>query len=130
MAADAAAWNVEMACLDSTNDGGFLCAASDVAEGELREILADGPQGPSSFILTRRQGRVHGWYNVCPHAGRALNWAPDRFLTDGDDRLVCAAHGAVFRLPDGGCVEGPCRGAALTAIDIKEHDGGLYRRDR
>lgn len=91
--------------------------------------MADGPRGATSLILTRHGGIVHGWLNVCPHQGRALNWAPGRFLTDDQGRLVCAAHGAVFTLPGGQCVGGPCRGAALTQVDINERADGIYWRN-
>lgn len=97
-----------------------------MTEGTLREFLAEGPEGMTSLIVTRTEGSVYGWYNICPHAGRALNFAPDRFLFDARGRLVCAAHGAVFTLPDGQCADGPCRGAALTPVDLYEDADGIW----
>lgn len=73
---------------------------------------------PASLILRRQGERVQAWLNVCPHAGRRLDWAPGRFLLD-QGRLVCAAHGAMFELEEGRCVSGPCRGASLVAVAVE-----------
>jgi nitrite reductase/ring-hydroxylating ferredoxin subunit len=77
----------------------------------------------ASIILHRRAGKVLAWLNVCPHQGRRLDYAPGRFLRDGD-LLVCAAHGACFSLEDGECVSGPCRGSRLRQVLIGD-DGGM-----
>jgi nitrite reductase/ring-hydroxylating ferredoxin subunit len=103
--------------------GQFLIDSSELAEGAFREVELGAGDRPLWLVVTRHQGTARAWLNVCPHAGRALNWAPDRFLTDNHGRLVCAAHGAVFEPAGGVCVAGPCLGAALKAVDVAEHDG-------
>jgi nitrite reductase/ring-hydroxylating ferredoxin subunit len=101
----------------------FLCSADDLIEGRYREFQIEPDGEPVWLIATRREGRPRAWFNLCPHQGRPLNFAPDRFLTDDDNRLVCAHHGAVFE-PDGGvCVAGPCQNAALREIALEESDG-------
>lgn len=92
----------------------LLSLLADLPEGEPREVHA----GDDSLILVRYGDRVHGYHNVCPHAGRALNWAPGRFLLNAGE-LVCAAHGASFQLSTGACTGGPCRGAALKAVALE-----------
>lgn len=103
----------------------FLLESSDLAEGAFREACVERDDDPLWLVITRYQGTPRAWMNVCPHAGRALNWAPDKFLTDDDGRLVCAAHGAVFEPADGACVSGPCQGAALRAVEIVEDHGEI-----
>lgn len=74
--------------------------------------------GEAVSLIVRRQGeRLQAWLNICPHAGRRLDWAPGRFLLD-QGRLVCAAHGASFELERGECVAGPCRGASLVPVAV------------
>ncbi|WP_414636998.1 Rieske (2Fe-2S) protein [Arenimonas sp.] len=84
------------------------------------EVEIDGE--PQSLVVRRHGDQVKAWLNVCPHAGRRLDWAPGRFLVD-QGRLVCAAHGASFEMERGECVAGPCRGASLVAVDVTV-DGG------
>ena len=66
-------------------------------------------------FLVRHGGRVLAYVDSCPHTGAPLNWEPDRFL-DIDQRYIqCATHGALFRIDDGLCVQGPCAGQSLAA---------------
>ena len=94
-------------------DGGF-------AEGE---AVLDGDAEP--VILYREGDAVRAWLNVCPHAGRRLDWAPGKFLKSKDGHLVCAVHGATFEVRGGECVAGPCRGAFLRAVPVAVEDGAV-----
>lgn len=111
-----------MTTLTTKQAPGFLCALEELTDGEpgLRRA------GTVELILLRRGAAVKAWHNICPHQGRALNWAPDRFLRDEQGRLVCAAHGAVFELERGACVSGPCLGAALSPVDVQVVDGDVF----
>lgn len=84
-------------------------------------------EGIHSSILLHRDGEiVRGYLNTCPHAGRRLDWAPGQFLATKDGLLVCAAHGASFRMNDGECVAGPCRGEALLSVALEVRDGAVF----
>lgn len=79
------------------------------------ELPVDGEL--QSIVLRRSGDQVQAWLNICPHAGRRLDYAPGQFLLD-QGRLVCAAHGASFELDRGTCVAGPCRGASLVPLTV------------
>lgn len=100
--------------LERLADGGF-------AE---TEAIVDGEA--ESLVLHREGDRVRAWLNVCPHAGRRLDWAPGQFLRSKDGLLVCAAHGAGFELERGECVSGPCRGQSLRAVAVEVRDGAVW----
>lgn len=97
-----------------------------LADGSLveAEALIDGDA--ESLILHREGDAVRAWLNVCPHAGRRLDWAPGSFLRSRDGLLVCAAHGASFELGGGECVAGPCRGDRLRAVAVDVRDGQVF----
>ena len=97
--------------LDSIEDGGFA---------EI-EALIDGDA--ESLIVHRNGANVRAWLNVCPHAGRRLDWAPGKFLKSKEGHLICAAHGASFELERGDCVAGPCRGDSLRMVAVEVRDG-------
>ncbi len=111
--ADAAA-AIPLAELAALDDGGL----SEVA------VHVDGVE--ESLVLHRRGDVVQAWRNVCPHAGRRLDWAPGQFLKSREGHLVCAAHGAAFGLADGVCVAGPCRGDALHAVPVEVREGRVW----
>lgn len=104
---------------------GALARVEDVPDGGA--LAAHGPVEGSeeSLVLLRKGEVVHAFLNVCPHAGRALDWAPGRFLLDSG-RLVCAAHGASFTVPEGHCVAGPCRGQRLREVPVAVRDGLVF----
>ena len=78
-----------------------------------------------SLILLRNGLQVSAFRNVCPHTGRRLDYAPGKFLLDGDT-IICAVHGATFATADGLCIAGPCRGDHLHAVAVTV-DGGEVR---
>ena len=95
-----------------------------LADDSLHEVEAVLDGDAESLIVHRdAAGAVRAWLNVCPHAGRRLDWAPGKFLRAKDGTLVCAAHGASFELAHGVCVAGPCRGEALRAVAVEVRDG-------
>jgi nitrite reductase/ring-hydroxylating ferredoxin subunit len=98
-----------------------VCAANDIPEDEARGFQV----GEASIFVVRRDGAFHVYRNSCPHLGIELNWMPDQFL-DSDGALIqCSTHGALFRIEDGECLAGPCRGKALETIPHRVVDGRL-----
>lgn len=100
-----------LARIDQIDDGGFV------------EVEASFDGDAESLILYRDGDSVRAWLNVCPHAGRRLDWAPGQFLKSRDGLLVCASHGASFELQGGECVAGPCRGDRLRQVAVQVRDG-------
>ena len=102
-------------------DGG----EADLAEGEIRVVPVPGAQPPRLSVLVVRS--AEGWrayWNVCRHLPIPLD-AGLGILPDG---LVCISHGARYRLEDGLCTEGPCRGALLDPLPIEVVQGRLQVR--
>lgn len=92
----------------------------------LQELEAFVDGNAESLLLYRdATGDVRAWLNVCPHAGRRLDWAPGKFLRAKDGQLVCAAHGASFDLASGECTAGPCRGERLRDVAVHCMDGDV-----
>lgn len=117
--------------IDSQVPSLFLCDSHTLTEGHYHEFrfpLNELPaellaMGPVDLIVTRHQGQLKAWFNVCPHQGRPLNVAPNRFLVDEHNQLICCVHGAVFEPNQGKCVSGPCLNAHLKAVVIEETEG-------
>ncbi|UOF17433.1 Rieske 2Fe-2S domain-containing protein [Lysobacter capsici] len=97
-----------------------------LADGAFAEAEASIDGDAESLLLYRDGDAVRAWLNICPHAGRRLDWAPGQFLKSKDGLLVCAAHGASFELLGGECVAGPCRGESLRAVEVVVRDGAVW----
>lgn len=102
-----------------------LARLDDLPDGQPAEAEGCVDGAPESLILLRRGEGVDAFLNICPHAGRRLDWAPGKFLVSREGHLVCAAHGASFALPSGECVAGPCRGDALRRVAVRVDDGDV-----
>lgn len=105
-----------------------LIALERIADGGFAEVEGCIDGDHESLVLYRDGDDVRGWLNICPHAGRRLDWAPGQFLKSKAGELVCAAHGASFSLVDGNCVAGPCKGDRLRAVPLHVRDGQVFLR--
>ena len=105
-----------------------LATLEQIADGGFAEVEATVDGDAESLVLYREGERVRAWFNICPHAGRRLDWAPGQFLKSRENLLVCAAHGASFELQGGECVAGPCRGESLRPVDVEVRDGAVWLR--
>lgn len=95
-----------------------LCNIADV-DPHGTEVTVEEAMAKHFLMLFRREDRVVGYHNVCPHQGYGLNVAPGRFHFTPEGWLMCAHHGASFEVDSGRCVEGPCRGAALQPVQLE-----------
>lgn len=100
-----------------------LCRLEDIPDGGAKGFPAP-PGGFVGLFAVRRGERVCVYVNVCPHIGTPLDLLPDRFLSADGARIVCATHGAEFRIEDGLCLHGPCVGDRLEAVPART-EGGL-----
>lgn len=105
----------------SESDWQVVCRLEEIPEqgGREAEVRHHGDVLP--VMLLRQAGRVYAYVNVCPHQGRMLNFAPNRFMVK-DGAVMCSHHGATFRVTDGACLGGPCRGAPLRRLETLVRD--------
>lgn len=108
-------------------DERLICPSGALPEAGtgVRFALRPGDRDEKGFAV-RHQGRVHAFVNRCPHQGTELDWQPGEFFDIGGLYLVCATHGALFEPRTGLCVAGPCRGASLERLEIRERNGQVF----
>ncbi len=96
-----------------------LCRWDDLEDGRSRGFDPLG-EGRDTMFVVRRGEAVFGWRNACPHYdGARMAWRKDEFLSADRSRIMCSAHGALFRIEDGICEVGPCLGQALTQVPLE-----------
>ena len=98
-----------------------LCRLEDIPDGEGRGFEAD--DGGDDIFVVRRGEQAYGYVNCCPHAALSLDWIENQFMTLDKGHILCANHGAEFRIEDGFCVLGPCRGQSLEPAAVSVRDG-------
>lgn len=91
-----------------------LCNLDDLEEQQAIELTIDDRR----LFAIRQDNQLHAYWNICPHLGVPLNWAPDKFL-DLDNALIqCSSHGALFHIDSGECIAGPCTGQHLQPVTL------------
>ena len=105
--------------------GTILCDGKALAERAAKGLVFGGGADRFELFLVRQAGRVYGYVNECPHTHTPLDFQPDRFLNRAQSLLLCSTHGALFRIEDGYCVDGPCAGQSLTPVPVTEGDGQI-----
>jgi len=94
-----------------------LCHLDELPESGSRGF---DPQrtGQDSILLMRKGGDVYAYVDLCPHLDTPLAWRKDAYLNSAGNRIVCAAHGALFEIETGLCTLGPCLGQSLTPVPL------------
>ena len=103
-----------------------LCQSADLIDGG-RAVSFDlvyGGQTCRAFAI-RFNTQVHAYLNRCTHVAMEMDWQPDRFFDDSGQWLLCASHGAAYRLDTGQCAGGPCKGG-LIRVALSEADGVVF----
>jgi len=107
----------------------WVCHEDDLQPGQVRtKQLGHDAQGlPILALLVRdERGAIVAYRNLCRHLPVPLDGGTGEFLSEDGAYLVCGTHGATYRLRDGHCIEGPCKGLALERLKVRSVDGDLY----
>ena len=105
----------------------LICASdalTDGGPGVRFEVQRAGATLPALAI--RFRGVARAYTNVCQHQATELDWNPGEFFDAERLYLVCATHGACYDPASGVCIAGPCAGARLATVAIRERDNGIY----
>jgi nitrite reductase/ring-hydroxylating ferredoxin subunit len=99
--------------------GTRLCALDEIASPGAMGFRFREDSAVFAGVVVRKDGRLFGYVDSCPHAGWPLAGPSGRFLTRENDLILCGGHGALFRIEDGVCVAGPCPGQILTPWPVR-----------
>lgn len=106
---------------------GLICTCAALIEGGRGVRFTVRRQGALlAAFAVRYQGRVYAYLNRCAHKLTELDWEPGEFFDAERRHLVCATHGALYEPDSGRCVAGPCRGAMLERLQVRETPAGIY----
>ncbi len=100
-----------------------LCRLEDIPDGEGKGFTIDTASGREEIFVVRRGQQAFAYVNSCPHNGTPLDRVEHQFMTPDKQFIMCATHGAQFRVEDGFCIDGPCGGDSLDNLTLKVEDG-------
>jgi nitrite reductase/ring-hydroxylating ferredoxin subunit len=104
-----------------------ICDSSALQDGGkgVRFPVTVGSYDTSGFVV-RYDGVAYGYLNRCAHVPIELDWAEGEFFESSGLYIMCSTHGAIYSPRSGHCVGGPCRGARLRPIAVREQDQRIF----
>lgn len=78
-----------------------------------------------ALVVLDQTGCPRAYLNLCRHLPIPLDGGSREFWNEEHTHLMCGTHGALYRLQDGLCVEGPCEGKRLLELEIRPHGDKL-----
>ena len=111
---------------ESTRNEAVLCRLDEIDDGAAKGFRVKAHGLEHRIFAVRRGSRVYVYRNDCPHVGTPLDWAPDEFLDSRREHIICATHGALFRISDGYCFSGPCVGDSLEPVFFEVRGEVIY----
>lgn len=78
-----------------------------------------------AIVVLDGENRPRAYLNRCKHLPVPLDGGSRDFFDSTGVYLICGTHGALYERGTGFCIAGPCRGKALTPIDLRVEGEGL-----
>ena len=104
----------------------FIPGSTELAPGRVVTFRKQGLPGYPFLVglLVATSEGPRAFENLCPHVPIPLDRIHGELVSPDGRHLVCQNHAAIFDLPTGRCVSGPCEGEALRAIPIEPSGDG------
>ena len=103
-----------------------VCKLEDIRDPGAKGFSLSHENRQLDVMVVRSDGSLHAYLNSCPHTGVNLDWMPNEFLDGTGKHIQCSTHGAIFRIHDGFCIQGPCAGDSLTPVRTAVVEGGVF----
>lgn len=106
-----------------------VCSDEDLVAGSVLVVpLGEDDRGRpiTALVLRDETGKAVAYRNMCRHLPVPLDGGTGELLSQDGTHLVCGTHGACYRLHDGLCVDGPCKGLALHPLRVRRRGRDLF----
>ena len=98
----------------------------DLLDTDAKGLVALVSGKQRNIFVARKGEQVFAYLNWCPHNQVLIDQIPNKFFNSDKSYVQCSKHGALFEINNGLCIEGPCEGEFLKALDIVVENGIIY----
>jgi nitrite reductase/ring-hydroxylating ferredoxin subunit len=111
----------------ATGEPSVICRSRELIDRGrgIRFTVRRHGEAVPAFVV-RFGGAVHAYLNRCAHRSLELDWNEGEFFDAFGEHLLCATHGARYAPASGVCVGGPCGGAGLVKLAVREQNGDVF----
>lgn len=104
----------------------MICNIDDIKDNGASVYKLNNSNIDYEIIIVRKNFKIHGFKNLCPHANLPLNLNSLEVLSRDKKHLICKNHAALFDIDSGVCVSGPCIGKGLELVNLKIKDEKIF----
>lgn len=95
-----------------------IARVGELAPGRTKKFFMQVDGREEECFAVNHQGQLYAYVNRCCHVPMTMDWVDNQFMTEDEQFIQCATHGACY-LPDTGeCVAGPPFGQFLIPVPI------------
>ncbi len=105
---------------NAPQEGAIICSSLSIQEGKAHCLNIVSNDDPFPVIVTRNDGEIYCYVNICPHQYLPLNYRTDNIISSDTQQFLCSAHGAAFDIKTGLCLS-DCS-VKLDAVPVFESE--------
>lgn len=99
-------------------DSIVVARIGELASGQTKKFFLTIEGREEECFVVNHNGEHYAYVNRCCHVPMTMDWVDNQFMTEDNQFIQCATHGACY-LPDTGeCVGGPPFGEFLTRVPL------------
>ena len=101
----------------------IVARVDEIHPGHTKKFLLQIDGREEECFIVNHGGHLHAYVNRCLHVPMTMDWIENQFMTEDQQFILCATHGACY-LPDTGeCVTGPPFGKFLIRVPLTIRGG-------
>ncbi len=99
-----------------------VARADELRHGQTKKFFLHCKGREEECFVVNHQGTLHAYVNRCCHVPMTMDWIENQFMTEDQQYIQCATHGACDQPDTGECVSGPPCGKFLPRVPLTIRD--------
>jgi nitrite reductase/ring-hydroxylating ferredoxin subunit len=96
----------------------IVARVGEIPPGHTKKFLLQVDGREEECFAVNYGGRLYAYVNRCCHVPMTMDWIDNQFMTEDQQFILCATHGACYVPETGECVSGPPFGKFLTRVPL------------
>jgi len=101
-----------------TSDTVLVGHVGELQPGRTKKFVLRRADREEECFVVNHGGTLYAYVNRCCHVPMTMDWIDNQFMTEDQQFILCATHGACYEPATGECVSGPPFGKYLTAVPL------------
>ena len=96
----------------------IVARVGEIQPGHTKKFFLHIDGQEEECFAVNHGGRLYAYVNRCCHVPMTMDWIDNQFMTEDQQFILCATHGACYVPDTGECVSGPPFGKFLTRVAL------------